>query len=64
MKWVELSYPLTRKHYQNNSLRVIFVIFEGFCALEMSRKDRHFQGSTREIRKFSGNNYFRIIFRK
>ena len=57
-------YPLTRKYYENNSLRIIFRNFEGFCALEMSRKERHFQGIAREIRNFSENNYFRIIFRK
>ena len=28
----------------------------------MSRKERHFQGITREIRNFSENNYFKIIF--
>ena len=28
----------------------------------MSRKERHFQGITREIRNLSENNYFRIIF--
>ena len=32
---------------------LFFVIFEGFYALEMSRKERHFQGITREIRNFS-----------
>ena len=31
---------------------LFFVIFEGFCALEMSRQERHFQGITREIRNF------------
>ena len=41
---------------------LVFVIFEGFCALEMSRKERHVQGITCEIRKFSENNYFWIIF--
>ena len=30
----------------------------------MSRKERHFQGITREIRNFAENNYFKIIFRK
>ena len=43
---------------------LFFVIFQEFCPLEMSRKDRHFRGITREIRNFSENNYFRIIFRK
>ena len=43
---------------------LFFGIFEAFCALEMSRKERHFQGIAREIRNFSENNYFRIIFRK
>ena len=34
------NYPLTRNYYKNNSLRIIFVIiFEGFCALKMSRKE-------------------------
>ena len=31
---------------------LFFVIFEGFCALEMSRKEIQFQGITREIRNF------------
>ena len=31
---------------------LFFVIFEAFCPLEMSRKERHFQGITREIRNF------------
>ena len=31
---------------------LFFVISEGFCALRMSRKERHFQGITREIRNF------------
>ena len=57
-------YPLTRNYYENNSLRIILRNFEGFRALEMSRKERHFQGITREIRNFSENSYFRIIFRK
>ena len=54
---------MTRKYYENNSLRVIFRNFEPFCAPETSRK-RRFQGITREIRNFSENNYFKIIFRK
>ena len=45
------QYPPTRKYYENNSLRIIFVIFESCCALEMSRKEKHFQGITRETRK-------------
>ena len=31
---------------------LFFVIFEAFCPLKMSRKERHFQGITREIRNF------------
>ena len=58
------TYPLTRNYYENNSLRIFFVSFEAFCPLEMSRTERHFQGITREIRNFSENNYFRVIFRK
>ena len=40
---------------------LFFVIFEAVCALEMSRKERHFQGITREIRNFFENNYFKIV---
>ena len=43
---------------------LFLVISEVFCALKMSRKERHFQGMTREIRDFSENNYFRVILRK
>ena len=44
---------------------LFFVIFEAFCPLEMSRKERHFQGITREIRNFSEKIDFKIIiFRK
>ena len=57
-------YPLTRNYYENNSLRIIFVVSEAFCPLEMSRKERQFPGITREIRNFPEDNYFRIIFRK
>ena len=32
--------------------------------IQIPTKRRHFQGITREIRNFSENNYFRIIFRK
>ena len=39
-------------------------LFAEFCPLEMSRKERHFQGITREIRNFSENNCFKIIFPK
>ena len=61
---LKTHYPLTRNYSENNSWELFFVIFEAYCALEMSRKERHFQGITREIRNFSKNNYFRIIFRK
>ena len=56
--------PLTRNYYENNSLRNFFVIFEGFWALQISRKERLFQGITREIRNFCNITYFKIILRK
>ena len=43
--WPFLNYPLPRNYYENNSLRIFFVIFEGFCALQVSRKERLFQGN-------------------
>ena len=58
---------ITRWHEITTKLipwELFFVIFESFCALEMSRKGRHFQEITRKIRNFSKFNYFRIIFRK
>ena len=33
--------------------QLFFVILEAVCALEMSGKERHFQGITREIRNFA-----------
>ena len=42
-----------------------FVIFEGYCALEMSRKEIRFQGIAREIRNFPKiiiqNNFSEVI---
>ena len=36
------EYPLTRTDYENNSLRIIFVIVQGNCTLEISGKERLF----------------------
>ena len=44
--------------------KLFFVIFEGFSTLQISRKERLFQGITREIRNFCKNIYFRRSFRK
>ena len=57
-------YPLTRNYYENYSLRIFFGIFEAFCTLDISRKERPFQGVTLEIRNFYEKNDFRIIARK
>ena len=46
------NYTLTRIYCENNYLRIIFVIFEGFCTLKISGKERKFHRITREIRNF------------
>ena len=48
-----LRYPLPWNYYENNSLRIIFVVLEGSCALKISGKERLFQGIARETRNFS-----------
>ena len=46
-------YPLTRKHYENNSLRIIFLyFFVGICDLKISGKERLLPEITSEIRNF------------
>ena len=50
---------LIRKEFPE---KYFFVIFEGFCALQTPRKERRFQGITREIRncaKVLISNFFR-----
>ena len=43
-KITQKQYPLTQNYYENNSLRLIFRNnFEGFCAPEMSRKEKNFK---------------------
>ena len=54
--------PLTRNHYENNSLRVIFVILGRFCPLDSCGKEKPFQGIACDIRKCRNNNDFRINF--
>ena len=47
---VASQYLLTRNYSEKIiPWQLLFVIFEGFCALEMSRKVRHFHGIAREI---------------
>ena len=58
------NYPLTRNYYENNSLRIIFCNFWGVLCSRNVQERKTFQGITREIRNFSENNCFRIIFRK
>ena len=61
--WVPLSKPIFGHSAVSPTLwheiitkiipwELFFVIFEGFYALEISRKERHFQGITYEIRNF------------
>ena len=57
-------HPLTRNYHENDSLRIIFVIFAACCTLEISRKGRLFRGITCEIRNFYENNCFRVTFRE
>ena len=61
---LEKIYPLTRNYYENNSLRIFFVILRRFCTLKIFGKEGLFQGITREIRNFSKIVILKIIFRK
>ena len=50
------------RNYCKEKLRIIFKIFEGFCALKISGKEGLFHGVARKPWNSCRNHYFRVVF--